>query len=36
MIEYTPPEKPRSRLQKYQLTAKGRNALANLKSGDVV
>ena len=36
MIEYTLPEKPRSRLQKYRLTDKGRSELSNLKSGDAV
>lgn len=36
MIEYTFPDKPRSRGQQYQLTDKGRNELANLKSGDAV
>ncbi len=33
MIEYTLPEKPRSRYQQYQLTDKGRTELTNLKSG---
>ena len=28
-VEYTIPEKPRSRLQKYRLTEKGRSALVN-------
>ena len=32
MIEYTLPDKPTSRLQKYRLTDKGKSALANLKS----
>ena len=36
MIEYTLPEKPNSRLQKYRLTDKGRNELANLKSENAV
>ena len=36
MIEYTLPEKPNSRLQKYRLTDKGRSELANLKSGKAV
>ena len=36
MIEYTLPEKPRSRRQEYQLTNKGRTELANLKSGNAV
>ena len=36
MIEYTLPEKPRSRRQEYQLTDKGRTELANLKSGNAV
>ena len=36
MIEYTFPGKPRSRGQQYQLTDKGRNELANLKSGNAV
>ena len=36
MIEYTLPEKPRSRQQKYQLTHRGRAELANLESGKVV
>lgn len=36
MIEYTLPEKPRSRRQQYRLTEKGRTKLTNLKSGDAV
>ncbi|MYH81857.1 winged helix-turn-helix transcriptional regulator [Candidatus Poribacteria bacterium] len=36
IIEYTFPDKPRSRGQQYQLTDKGRNELANLKSGNAV
>ena len=36
MIEYTLPEKPRSRRQKYQLTDKGKTELTNLKSGKAV
>ena len=36
MIEYTLPEKPRSRRQQYRLTSKGKTALANLTSGDAV
>ena len=36
MIEYTLPDKPRSRRQQYRLTSKGRTELANLKSGDAV
>ncbi len=36
MIEYTLPDKPRSRRQQYRLTDKGRTELANLKSGDAV
>ena len=36
MIEYTFPDKPRSRGQQYQLTDKGRTELSNLKSGDAV
>ncbi|MYH83318.1 DUF4062 domain-containing protein [Candidatus Poribacteria bacterium] len=36
IIEYTFPDKPRSRGQQYQLTDKGRNELANLKSEDAV
>lgn len=34
MIEYTLPDKPRSRRQQYRLTDKGRTELANLKSGE--
>lgn len=34
MIEYTLPDKPNSRLQKYRLTDKGKTALENLKSGE--
>ena len=33
MIEYTLPDKHRSRLQKYRLTAKERVAVASLKPG---
>ena len=36
MIEYTFPDKPRSRAQQYQLTDKGRTELSKLKSGDAV
>ena len=36
MIEYTLPDKPRSRRQQYQLTDKGKTELANLKSGNAV
>ena len=36
MIEYTFPDKPRSRGQQYQLTNKGRTELSKLKSGDAV
>ena len=36
MIEYTLPEKPRSKRQEYRLTNKGRAELANLKSGNAV
>ena len=36
MIEYTYPDKPRSRGQQYQLTDKGRTELSKLKSGDAV
>ena len=36
-IEYTIPEKPRSRLQKYRLTARGEDALAdNSARGDLL
>jgi hypothetical protein len=33
LIEMTLPDKPRSRLQKYRLTEKGRTWLANRKAG---
>ena len=36
MIEYTLPDKPRSRAQQYQLTDKGRTELSKLKSGNAV
>ena len=36
VIEYTLPDKPTSRRQKYRLTDKGRTELTNLKSGNVV
>ena len=36
IIAYTLPDKPNSRLQKYQLTDKGRTELANLKSENAV
>ena len=36
LIEYTLPDKPNSRLQKYRLTNKGRTELSNLKSGKAV
>ncbi len=36
LIEYTIPDKPNSRLQKYRLTGKGRIELSKLKSGDAV
>ena len=35
MIEYTVPDKPRSRLQRYRVTAKGMAAFATLKHGNV-
>lgn len=35
MIEYTLPDKPNSRLQKYRLTHKGKTALTSLKSEKV-
>ena len=36
MIEYTLPDKPRSKRQQYRLTDKGRTELTNLKSEDAV
>lgn len=36
VIEYTLPDKPRSRRQQYRLTDKGKIELANLKSEDAV
>ena len=36
MIEYTFPDKPRSRGQQYQLTDKGRTELSKLESRDAV
>ena len=36
LIEYTIPDKPSSRLQKYRLTDKGRTELSKLKSGNAV
>ena len=36
MIEYTLPDKPTSRHQKYQLTDRGNAELSNLKSEDAV
>ena len=35
MIEYTVPDKPRSRLQRYRVTAKGMAAFATLKHGNI-
>jgi ATP-dependent DNA helicase RecG len=34
IIEYTVPEKPKSRLQKYRLTAKGREMLGTRENFD--
>jgi len=31
LVEYTLPDKPNSRMQKYRLTAKGRKLLAGMK-----
>ena len=35
MIEYTVPDKPRSRLQRYRVTSKGMAAFATLKHGNI-
>jgi len=36
LIEMTVPDKPRSRLQKYRLTEKGRAVLGKLEKGETV